>query len=259
MRFGVSRAHGSQTLVAGAHAFVEALGRELGLPVRVAVLADYDALLAALVDGDVDLAWMPPLPAARALQRGAHPVAVAERRGAVSYRSALLVRADGPIASTAHLLGLPSLRVAWTDPSSAAGHYFPLRHLRRLGIDGARLDERFLGGAPAACAAVAADQADLCACFVTDGAGEDLKLALADVARIYAPAAWRLRVLAVTDRIPADTIVVAPKTDRAGISTALLSIAGTEEGRTALSSLMQADRLVAPSEVIRQALAALAI
>src|SRR5439155_940351 len=86
--------------------------------------------------------------------------------------SAILTRADGPIGAAAELVGLSSLRVAWTDPSSAAGHYFPLRYLRRLGVASERLDEQFLGGAPAACAAVAAGQADLCACFVTDVADE---------------------------------------------------------------------------------------
>ncbi len=66
---------------------------------------------------------------------------MSERAGVLSYRSALVCAHNRPGD------GRDIKRVAWTNPSSAAGHVFPRRHLLRMGVDVTRLQESFVGRA----------------------------------------------------------------------------------------------------------------
>jgi|GEM_PF-4493212 len=241
MRFGVSRAHGGANLIAGVHRFAAALAELTQTATKVSMHGDYQSLVDAVVAGTVDLAWVPPLTVTRALAAGAHLLVVSERGGALSYRSALVCARDR-IGD-----GLDARRVAWTSVSSAAGYVFPRRHLERLGVDLSRLQEKFVGSPPAACAAVADGDVDLCACFVTEAAGTSPAQALEDVAKVYPPAAWRLRVVSVTDSIPPDGIVAGKHIANHGQLAHLLSkLHESPRGREALTLLMNADRLVVP-------------
>ncbi len=255
LRFGISQGHGGSTLIEGAKAFAAVLQHGVDRPVRLVIVDDYEKLLAEMVEHDLDVAWMPPLVHVRAAEHGATLVAVPVRRGALTYRSAILVSAKSSARTIAELSGA---RFAWSDPRSAAGHIFPRMHLARAGI---RLgEEKFHGSFMVACAAVAEGSADACACFVNeDSIGSPGKL-LADVARVFAPAPWRLRVVEVTDSIPPDGIVLSPRVEplaAAAVTAALLSLAATPEGQSALQKLLYAERLVPPTEAIVAALSRL--
>ncbi|HZS38384.1 MAG TPA: PhnD/SsuA/transferrin family substrate-binding protein [Polyangia bacterium] len=263
LRFGVSRGHGTPQLVESARRFAELLAGRLGRPARVVMTDDYDHLLQGMVVGGVDLGWLPPLVHARLTPSGAVLAAVSERSGAVTYRSALLTRADAEYLNARALRGV---RAAWSDRSSAAGYLFPYLHLVGLGLDAARdfTDETFFGSATAACAAVADGRADVCACFVTEAAAPDGVLdrerALADAARVYPAASWRLRVLDVTDSIPPDGVVIGAHVDgalQARLRDALLELHKREDGAAALAALMQADRLAPVTENVRKTIARL--
>ncbi len=241
MRFGVSRAHGGANLVAGVHRFAAALADVTQTPTKVSMQVDYESLVAAVAAGAVDIAWMPPLTVTRALASGAHLLVVSERGGALSYRSALVCARDR-VGD-----GLDAKRVAWTNINSAAGYVFPRRLLARLGVNVALLTEKFVGSPPAACAAVADGDVDLSACFVTDAAGTSLEHALEDVSKVYPPAAWRLRVVAVTDPIPPDGIVAGKQLVRHhALALALSMLHESAAGAEALQLLMNAERLVIP-------------
>jgi ABC-type phosphate/phosphonate transport system substrate-binding protein len=253
LRFGLSRSHaGGGRLLEGAHRLAAALSARAGRTVRSFVVDDYDRLLHDLLGGAVDVAWMPPLPAGRALAGGASVAAVCRRDGQTTYRAALLVRLDDPVAG---LGALSAARAAWTDPESASGHLFPRLHLRGLGLDldRALASERFFGSATAACAAVANGEADLCACPISEAHASDEKEALRYVGRWFTAASWRLRVLGVTDSIPPDGFVMAPKLpawDAAALGTALRSLHEDPAGREVLEALLGAERCVAPSPEI---------
>jgi len=245
MRFGVSRAHGGANLVAGVHRFAAALAEVTQTATKVSMHGDYESLVAAVASGGVDLAWMPPLTVTRALASGARLLVVSERGGALSYRSALVCARDR-VGD-----GLDAKRVAWTNVSSAAGYVFPRRHLERLGVNVSGLMELFVGSPPAACAAVADGDVDLAACFVTDAAGLSPEHALEDVSKVYPPAAWRLRVVAVTDSIPPDGIVAAKQLARHHtLAIALSTLHENAAGAEALQTLMNAERLVMPSPAL---------
>ena len=254
LRFSVSRSHGGPHPLDGAMQFADVLSARLGSPVELTVANSYDDLADGLIAGNVHLAWMPPLAHARATQKGAVLAVVAERGGALTYRSALLVRTDSVHTSTR---GLRGVRAAWTDPSSASGYLYARLHLSAAGIDPRRdiASERFYGTPFAACSAVLNGDADLTACYVRDTAGSDPALAIADVERIMPRATERLRVLDVTDRIPPDGVVLSSRIEagaRIEITDVLLDLHNQDSGLAALEALMQAERLsLVTDEVLR--------
>ena len=258
LRFGVSASHGGAHLLDGANQFVVALTSQLGKAVRLWVASDYEHLLKAITEGAVEMAWMPPLLQARALPSGARLVAVSCREGQLMYRSALLVRAD---AKWKHTKELRAIRAAWVDPSSASGHMFPRMHvLATTGATPAEVftAEVFEGSFSRACAAVAHDRADLCACFIKESAHragsvyDDLRVSFG----------WlidRLRVLDSTDAITPDGIVLAKGAadEHPQLSRALLALHEIADGASALNTLLRADMLVAPPPEIEAAVSRL--
>src|SRR4051794_37538194 len=115
---GMTRANaeGWPELLAGA------LAPGLGSAVVATMSEDYDQLLRQVIAGAVDVAWLPPLLHARAAEQGALLVALPQRGGWLTFRSALLVRKDDPVKN---LAGLRGVRAAWRDRSSASGYLFP--------------------------------------------------------------------------------------------------------------------------------------
>jgi len=247
LRLGISQGHGGATVVAGARTFAAALSARTGRQVRVHVAEDYTALLRALVGGGVELGWMPPFLVAAAAEQGATLCAVCERHGALTYRSAVVVRKEGGPRT---LDDLVRMRAAWVDRQSASGYVFPRLYLVAAGVDPARAfaSETFYGSPRAALSAVADGQADLCGCFTSEAHARSIDMTLADVSRIYPAAHWRLRVLRVTDPIPSDGLVTGPHVDddtRAMLIDGLCALHTFADGKRALDELLFADRLVA--------------
>jgi phosphonate transport system substrate-binding protein len=236
IRFGISRSHGGVQLAAAARRFSELLQSRLARPVTSLVTRDYDHLIEGVSTAGIDLAWMPPLAHARS---DGLLAAVAQRGGAVTYRAALLVRADSTFRT---LADLRNARAAWTDHTSASGYLFPRLHLQASSVTPAA--ESFQGSAASAMAAVTDGRADVCACFIRNDAGEH---ALEDVARSFPQAAWRLRVLDVTDSIPPDGLVLSPDIEgnlQARLRDLLLRLHEDDPGATALRDLFGAEKLV---------------
>lgn len=251
LTFGVSRSHAGGDLDTGARQLADALAARLGRKVGVTITRDYEQLLEGLLVGGVGIAWLPPLVHVRAAEHGAPLACVSERNGALTYRAALLVRADSHRTSVRALRGV---RAAWADPNSASGYLFPQLHLLAAGVD-PRYDftaERFHGSAANACRAVVDGDADLCAHYVSDAAGaardDHWKLARLELRRALGDAvADHLRIIDVTDPIPPDGVVLAPPLDgrvQAAARDALLSLHTDAPGAAALRRLMQAERLM---------------
>ncbi len=259
LRFGISRGHGGALLFTGLRQFSESLTQVWGRPVEHVVCFDYHELYRSLLDGRVEAAWLPPLLIAHALERNLTLAAVAERRGALWYRSALLVHAESP----AHQLSdLKRVRAAWVDPNSASGYIFPRLHLVEAGLDLATLfaEESFHGSAAGACAAVAAKQADLCACFVSENGAQSEAALMDEVRGASGGVGANLRLLALTEPIPPDGIVLSDhlaSVDRARLTEALLELHHDATGNIAVRSLLQADRLCPATPEIVQLFARL--
>lgn len=246
LTFGISRSHAGTDLEVNARRFAEALGRRIGRRITATVTRDYEKLLEGVLVGGVSVAWMPPLLHARAAKSGAVLACVSRRGGALTYRSAILVRRDSELSKIRDLVGK---RAAWADPFSASGYTFPRLHLISAGLDPTYEceEESFHGSVARACGAVAEDRADFCAHFMSDAAAGDAQLAALELRQALGETvADALRVLAVTDPIPPDGIVLAPPLDgmlQATLRDALLSLDANEAGRVAIRRLLNAERL----------------
>jgi phosphonate transport system substrate-binding protein len=257
IRFGVS----GLNLLEPAGAFASALAEMCGVALRPWVATDYDHLLEAVGSGSVGVAWMPPLLHARASSGGAVLAALCERKQSLTYRSALVVRH----ASNFYGVSGPALagaRVAWVDPRSTGGYLFPRMHLTAAGVDPKLhlAGEEFYGSYPRAAMAVVRSEADLCPCHVSESAAGDAQVALAEVRRVVGVADAPLRVLAITDSIPADGIVLGPAVaEKDALLRGLLRLHERIEGAQALRALTNADRLVAPTAEVQHILARLRV
>lgn len=187
----------------------EALSVATGVEVDVVVARDYDAIRQALVTGAVDAALCPPVVCAQvssAPPPGARvPVPLQTiRRGHAMYSAVLLARADR------HLVIAPrTLRAAWVDPLSVAGHLLPRAWLRqqRHRVDGFFLEERFCGTYRAALQAVLDGDADICSVHALPG-GHALDESIA----AHLPGAEALlAAVAVTDAVPGDGVAITPR------------------------------------------------
>ncbi len=103
-------------------------------------------------------------------------------------------------------------------------------------------------------------EADLCASFVDEGSANDPALALKDVATVYTAAPWRLRILAITESIASDGIVIGANVARsvhARLCEALLKLHTADEGAAVLRQLMRSDRLVRTTNTVDKSIALL--
>lgn len=146
------------------------LSRELGLPVRSFVPADYTGLVEALGAGHADIGMLPPFAAMLGMRRyDLEPVLISVRDGARGYHAQWLTHdadictsppsrdADNMLHCEGTLDAVRGARVAFTDPNSTSGYLFPALQLLDAGID-PRDDIRplFVGAHDAAVLAVRA-------------------------------------------------------------------------------------------------------
>jgi phosphate/phosphite/phosphonate ABC transporter binding protein len=244
LRFGISPALGAAQARAASERFTAFLGERVEHEIRPVVLADYAMLVACLVQGEIDLAWMPPTAFVSATEHGAGVLAKIRRAGQTTYQSALIARRDGGVATLADLRGRP---VAWVDHDSAGGYLFAVAELRRtLGdLDAALGEQHFVGSHRAVCETVAKGWADAGATYVSrDAAGRVVSAgwvdSLGDKASAVVPI-W------FSPPIPGDSIAHRPFLPDAlarQVSAALLGLSETDAGRELLLEVFGAEALV---------------
>lgn len=135
-----------------------------GIRFEPVLTSSYDELAVAIRDGEVGLAWLPPIPTIELEAQGvASVLAIPSRRGSVVYHSAFIVRRGGP-KSLAELRGR---RAAWVQRDSAAGYLVPRMHLAAQGFDVLRFFARelFVHSHSAVVDAVLSGEADVGATF----------------------------------------------------------------------------------------------
>ncbi len=118
-------------LVAG-EAFGAALGKLVGVPIRVTVASDYAAVVEALRNKTADLAFVHPAGYVLA-NREAKAMIVAKDQwhGNTSYTSRIYVRKESGLKTLEELRGKT---VAFVDPSSTSGYVYPMVMLIQKGL-----------------------------------------------------------------------------------------------------------------------------
>jgi phosphate/phosphite/phosphonate ABC transporter binding protein len=212
--------------------FAAAVSEALGEAVVLHEASDYRVLVAAIEQGTVDLAWLPPLSAARVTRSGAcAPAAIALRGGMTSYMTALVALRSSSVKS---LSDLKHVRAAWVDRESASGYVVIRAALREMGVSFAEAfaQEIFVRSHAGVVQALRSGQVDVGAtCFGLLGPSEPL------------------RILAQAGPIPSDILAVhrsvAPEV-REKLARGLVEGASPEVLRAA-KDLMQAEGFARPS------------
>jgi phosphate/phosphite/phosphonate ABC transporter binding protein len=235
-------AHGASTAMRERVAqFSLMLGRLAHVELAVYEAESYEDLARAMVTGEVDIGWLPPL-AFIALERKALavPLVSAQRGGDTAFYSALIVASSSELNAPEDLAGA---RAAWVDPYSASGYVVPRAGLAAVGIDPrvAFSEERFLHSHEAVVRAVVAGRADFGATYAgVDTAGQITRGAWMDVQG----ADEAIRVLVRFGAIPGDVIAARGKLaapTRDALTRALLAISREPAHRALLGEAFGID------------------
>jgi phosphonate transport system substrate-binding protein len=239
-------------------AFVASLAAAMKTDVEVFRAADYRVVVTGLEQRLVDIAWLPPLVAARAVRgKLADPIAVAVRSGATAYTTVLVAKPDSRIRTPADLR---NARVAWVDRESASGYVVLRAALARAGVrlvDAFAL-ELFVRSHAAVARSVLAGEVDVGAtCAHLEGGA--VRFARSPYAGDAGLSAEELHVVFEAGPIPSDLFAVrrdVPVRTRSALESALLH-AIPERVHAAARALVHADGFAVPTQEHRRMLEAL--
>ncbi|MBI2793484.1 MAG: phosphate/phosphite/phosphonate ABC transporter substrate-binding protein [Ignavibacteria bacterium] len=223
---------------------------QTGYKVRVDVPNYYITVVEALGTSRADVAIMNTFSYLLAHSKyGAEArLRVARRHGELTYKGEFIVRADGDIDSLTQLNGRT---IAYVDPSSTSGYIYPKEMLRQRGITTSR--EMFANGHNQVVTKVYQGDVDAGAVFYSppDALTGEILDARCKVVTQYPDVYEKVKIIALTDSIPNDPVVVRKNLDekvRRAVIGALLKFQSTSEGRTALMTIASIEGFVPASD-----------
>lgn len=241
LRVGFTPWENPQDMTRMAMPMVELLGKATGTRVEPFLASDYAGVIQALQAKQVDIAFLPPAAFVLAEKRaGARVILKSLFKGQSRYYSAIFTRNDGAARTLADLRGK---RMAFVDPTSTSGSLFPRLLLKQAGVDPERGLGRvmYAGSHDAVVMAVLHGKVDAGAAYSNDEKGE--RAAWTQVLKTPEERR-RIRVLAVSRPIPADTISVRPDLDPRvvdQVKRALIDLSATPEGRARIHEIYRVD------------------
>jgi phosphonate transport system substrate-binding protein len=204
MKFALPPSLGKDQMRNRADRLERFLSRSLGTPWKIVVAESYDALAKDILSGRLDAAWAPPFVCARIEAMGVRVLVRGVRRGASTYRAALLCRSEARI-SIERLNGLTAL---WVDRDSVGGYLLPMAYLKSRGLDPQKtfFSQQFAGSYRAAIEGVMQGRAEVTSIFAPPAnVSPDALAGMDDVAPEHKKG---VSVVAVTDESPNDGVVV---------------------------------------------------
>ncbi len=239
--FGYAAQGASTAMRESVAKFSRALGVMAQVELAVYEATSYEDLAHAMVRGEVDFAWLPPLAFVALERRGAVvALASAQRGGDTAFHSAIIVAKTSAYQKPEDLAGA---RAAWVDRYSASGYVVPRVGLSAMGVDPrtAFTEQRFCHSHEAVVRAVAAGRADFGATYAGVGPGGEItRGAWLDVKG----ADSAVRVLVRFGAIPGD--VVAARSElaagrRESLTSAFLALSRDPEQRVLLGEAFGVD------------------
>jgi phosphonate transport system substrate-binding protein len=242
----------SQEITAGGQELLDLLSKETGLTFKGVVPTSYAALTEAMGSGNAQIGWMATFGYILAHQKGYADVAlITNRFGSDHYGSQFVANADAGFTPAADapateaelptLLQFKGKKACFADEQSTSGYVIPLIFLKKAGLTDADIpDPVFAGGHTQVIEALyAGGTCDYGATFVD---------ARTSVAKDHPDVNDKVVVIYQTEAIiPNDNMSYAPDMPqdlRDQITAAMLKIADTEDGKTALNDLYQIGGLV---------------
>jgi len=208
------------------------------LEIQANVGTDFAAVREAMCAEQAQVGWLNTFNYVLANEKcGVDVGLVTERYGSSTYRGQIIVRADSGITSLADLKGKV---MCWVDPNSTSGYIIPRIHLAANGVDP---DTDFAQTVEAGShnnVVVQVYNGDCDAGATYDDARSSIQEDFPDVEE-------QVIILDYTGDIPNDTVSFSkgiPADIREQITTALIEIAATEEGKAALNTLYSIENLV---------------
>jgi phosphonate transport system substrate-binding protein len=240
MRFALPPSLGKEPSQARGERLEHFLSTALDHAWTVVTAESYDALAKDILSGRIDAAWAPPFVCARIEAMGVRVLVRGVRKGASTYRAALLSRADVRV-SIERLSGLSAL---WVDRDSVGGYLLAMAYLKSLGLEPAKtfFAQQFAGSYRAAVEGVIQGKAEVTSIFAPPAqVSTDALAGLDDIAPEHKKA---VSAFAVTDESPNDGVAVAMSV-QAPIATALekalLSLQGSPDAEL-LKDVFNAER-----------------
>jgi phosphonate transport system substrate-binding protein len=244
----------AQEILTGGEAIAKQITDLTGYSIKVFQATSYSALVEAMGSGNAQIGWLAPFPYTVAKQKGYADVSlVTLRQGSDRYGFQIIAHVDSAFTASQDpataLAQLKDRKPCWTDSLSSYGYVLPTGFFKKSGVPiKSGSAAAFMGGDPAVVRAVYAKAiCDFGATFIdartSPAIQKDLPDAMDKVMVIYKSDAF----------IPKDTVSFEPDLPadmRAKIVEALLTIAGTEAGKTALKTVFSIDGLKAADDTI---------
>ncbi len=244
----------SQEITAGGQELLDLLSTETGLTFKGVIPTSYAALTEAMGSGNAQIGWMATFAYILAHQKGYAEVAlITNRFGSDHYGAQFIARADAGFTPAADvpatdaeittLEQFKGMRPCFADPQSTSGYVIPLIFLKKAGLTDADIKTPVFtqGHTQTVRAVYAGGICDYGATFVdartSSALAQDLPDVMDKVIIVYQTAAL----------IPNDNMSYAPDMPqdlRDQVTAAMLKIADTEAGKTALNDLYQIGGLV---------------
>lgn len=168
-------------------------------------VTSYDELVKRLRRGELDLAWLPPIPFVRLDGENiVNALVCAERGSEESFVSVLITRDDSPIEALPQVRGK---KVGWVDPLSSTGYVVPRMRLAGRFRDERNLfsEEKFFGSHAAVVRAVLEETVDVGATYA--GFSDQGVLVRGAFTEVGAQA-HEIRVVEAFGSIPTDVIAI---------------------------------------------------
>lgn len=211
LRIGFIPSENTQELQRNTQPLVDKLSKALGRDVEPVLASDYTGVVEAFRNQSLDVAFLTPASYVMAnSEAGVHVILRAQRGKSSHYYSVIFTRADNQLQTLQDLKGKS---FAFGDNLSTAGYIYPLKMLKAVGIHPDTDFEHVVssGSHDATVLAVFNHKADAGATYANDEAGKD-----AAWMHILKPEeARQIKVLAVSEPIPSDTICVSKSLDPA--------------------------------------------
>lgn len=224
-----------------------------GVAIAVKQLPTYERVTQLVHKGEIDLAWVSPIPFMALLRSDSVAPLACPQRGGTHYHGAIVVAAGAHVGALSLLVGK---RAAWVDRYSAAGFVVPRIELAKAGLDvkTAFASQRFYGSHAAVVQAVADGAADFGATFVRLAPNGAVIggpwLGKPDIER-------KLRIFAMFGDIPPDVIAARDGLDpavRERVRAALLALTKNARGAELLESVFGAEGMFVPNTASYEAL-----
>jgi phosphonate transport system substrate-binding protein len=227
----------TQEIIASGDELAKMVADKTGLTIVANVGTDFAAVREAMGANKAQIGWLNTFNYVLAHEKfGVDAALVTQRFGATTYKGQIIVRADSGITTLADLKGKV---MCWVDPNSTSGYIIPRIMLAANGINP---DTDFSK-------TVEAGSHNNVVIQVYNGdcdAGATFVDARSSVEADFPDVMQKVSVLATTADIPNDNVSFTkdfPADMRDQIVTALLDIAGTDEGKAALNTLYSIEGL----------------